>query len=361
VVTAETSLTGVLKVLGDPTRLRILALLDREELAVGELSRALGMAQSRVSNHLRVLRDSDLLAERHAGPSTFLRRNGRSSDRAARLWTTLRAELDALPEHAADLVRLEGVLAERRSRGDAFFDRVAGQWDKIGVDFETGQARQRAAVHLLPREFVVADLGCGTGYFAHALSGQCSRLVCVDQSQGMLDEARKRLSSTARQTAIEYRRGSLDALPIADGELDGVVAGMVLHHLPALDAPLAEMRRVLKAGGTAVVIELAPHHEAWMRAELGDRHLGLEPSDVLAAMSRAGFVDVALDPLDDRYLPKRAEAVDGAASGAPLDLYAVRGRVPRGERAAAGDGTDRNHGGAPGAPGPAETDDPRDA
>lgn len=323
--------TSLLKLLGDPTRLRMLALLDREELSVGELSRALGLAQSRVSNHLRLLRDAGLLAERHAGASTFLRRtangqngNGHGDALASRLWSALAGALAAIPEHEADLVRLEEILTARRRRSGAFFDRVASQWDERGVAFATGQARQRVAVHLLSEELVVADLGCGTGYFASALVGHCARLVCVDQSEGMLDEARKRLRAVARGTELEFRRGELDALPIGDGEVDAVVAGMVLHHVAELDAPLREMRRILRAGGTAVVVELAPHGETWMQEELGDRHLGLAPADVHQGFLRAGFADVALDPIDDRYSPKSP-----TGRKVELSLYAVRGRVPR--------------------------------
>lgn len=321
-------LTGFLKLLADPTRLRIAALLDREELAVGELGRALGMAQSRVSNHLRLLREAGLLSERHAGTSTFVRlaqpagaANGAGAP--SRLWSAVREELDGLPEHAADLLRLRAVLDEREQDGD-FFDRLAGSWDKIAGDFESGQARQRAAAHLLPAGYTVADLGCGAGTFGHALAGPCDRLICVDRSQGMLQEAEKRLVSSHPGTSIELRQGRLTELPIADGEVNGVVCGLVLHHLPELDAPLAEMRRALAPGGAAVVVELAPHREAWMREELGDRHLGLEPSDVVAAFGRAGFEDVVLEPLQDRYRPS-------PPGGEPvsLPLYLVRGRVPR--------------------------------
>ena len=333
---ATHSLTGLLKLLSDGTRLRILGLIEREELSVGELSRALEMAQSRVSNHLRLLRENGLLAERHAGTSVYLRlapfqgSNGHGSNGsgfAGRLWSTLRAELDSLPEHAADLVRLEAVLAERRGSGEEFFDRLSGDWDKIAVHFETGQARERAVSHLLPSEFTVADLGCGTGYMAAARLGRCARLICVDSSQGMLEQAQQRLGRAPRHTRVEFRRGRLDQLPIEDGELDGVVAGMVLHHLPELDRPLEEMARALRPGGTAVVLELAPHREAWMRAEMGDRHLGLESADVVAAFRRAGFEDVAVDPVRDRYRPRRAEDQEGEPTAA-LSLYVVRGRRP---------------------------------
>ncbi len=325
-VVAETSLAGLLKLLADPTRLRILALLDQHELSVGELARALGMAQSRVSNHLRLLRENDLLVERHEGASTHLKLSSIEDgvSPVERLWQALKPEVHVLAEHAADKIRLDRVLAERRAKDGDFFDRVAGEWDKIAGDFATGQARHRAAAHLLPKEFVLADLGCGTGYMTEALLGTCGRVICVDRSKGMLAEAKKRIARAARGTAVEYRRGELDRLPIDDGEVDGVLAGMVLHHLDGLLPPVREMFRVLAPGGTAVVLELATHKETWMRAELGDRHLGLEPKDVLAAFQRAGFVDAAIEPVSDEYRPS---AADGATVHLPL--YLVRGRKPR--------------------------------
>jgi len=333
-------LPALLKVLADPTRLRILALLELEELSVGELSRALGLAQSRVSNHLRVLREAELLRERHVGASTYLRSrlagggNGEAGH-AARLWNSLREGLAELPEHEADRFRLSDLLAQRGPGTAEFFDALAGDWDKLGALFQTGQARHRAAAHLLPKGLVLADLGCGTGYMARALAGLATHLICVDRSQGMLDAARKRLDPAPTGTHIEFRTGELDALPIADGELDGALVGMVLHHLEGLDGALGEMRRVLRPGGTAVVLELAPHREEWMHRALGDRHLGLEAGDVVAALRRAGFEDVRLETVDDRYCPSAPGSEDDSTSASEsgpvaLPLYIVRGRVHTG-------------------------------
>ena len=321
--------TALLKLLAEPLRLRILGLLDREELSVGELSRALDLSQSRVSNHLRRLREAHLLSERHVGTSTFLRLappvEGNSLPH--RLWSTLGAELGAFPEHDADLVRLERVLAERRGATDELFDRIAQDWDKLAGAFSTGRARLRAATHLLPRDLVVADLGCGTGYMGSALLGITSRLICVDRSPGMLEEARRRLGRSPRSTRIEFRQGELDELPIADGEVDAALAGLVLHHLPELDAGISEMARILRPGGTLAILELAPHGQAWMRQELGDLHLGLEAADVIAALERAGFRDIVLDPVEDSYRPRRADAAPGDEDP-NLTLYVLRGHAP---------------------------------
>lgn len=328
-------LAGLLKLLGDATRLRILALCDRAELSVGELARALHMSQSRVSNHLRVLRDSGLLVERHVGTSTFLQLSSSvANDGAERgslafeLWRTLRGELSQIPEHSADLVRLESVLALRDQSARAFFERVAGEWDKIAPEFASGQARQRAAASLMPQGLVFADLGCGTGYMAQGLLGLCTRLICVDRAERMLERARERLSVADRGTQLEFRIGELDQLPLKNAEVDGIVCGMVLHHLAALDRPLLEMRRVLKPGGTAVVLELAPHREEWLHERLGHRHLGLNPADVMAAFQRAGFSSVEIEPVEDRYQPRRIE--DPSEVPPPqLALYLVRARLGR--------------------------------
>lgn len=320
---SQRALTGLLKLLADGTRLRILGLVEREELSVGELSRCLGMAQSRVSNHLRQLREAGLLAERHAGTSTYLRLAA-GDGLAGRLWTGLRDELAAVPEHDADLSRLDLVRAERREREAEFFDRVAGRWDTIAGDFATGQARQRALAHLLPRELSIADLGCGTGYVAEALRPIVGRVICVDRSEGMLAQARERLEARSEGATYEFRQGEFDSLPLGDGEVDGVVASMVLHHLPDLDQPLREMRRIVAPGGNVAIVELMPHREAWVRTALGDRHLGLEPADVLESLRRAGFERVTVDPADDHY-----RAVGPAGESAELPLYLARGTAPQ--------------------------------
>lgn len=320
--------TGLLKVLGDPTRLRILGLLSLQELSVGELSRALGLSQSRVSNHLRVLRETPLLAERRVGSSVFLALGLEATDDslAGRLWAALEGEIAALDEHDRDLSRLRRVLSERRDRGPEFFDRVAGDWDTIGTDFASGQARQRAVAQLVDSDLIVADLGCGTGYVARALLGVAAKVIAVDASEGMLDEARRNLELAPAGTEVELRRGELDALPIADGEVDGAIAGMVFHHLPSLDSALTEMRRILRPGGTAVVLDLEPHREAWLHDALGDRHLGLEPATVAKAMERVGFEAVRVEALDDRYRPRHPEQ---GTHTADLPLFLVRGRAPR--------------------------------
>jgi ubiquinone/menaquinone biosynthesis C-methylase UbiE/biotin operon repressor len=326
-VLATADLTQLLKTLADPTRLRMLALCGSVELSVGELSRALGMSQSRVSNHLRLLREAGLLSERRAGTSIYVRMApDLGGEPGKSVWAALRAGLDQSPEHRRDLLRLERVLGARARKSAELFDDLAADWDKIGVDFQTGQARQRAAASLLPRQLVVADLGCGTGYLARGVAGLVAKVIGVDRSRAMLAQAKKTFAAEFPEATVELRRGELDALPLADGEVDGIVAGMVLHHLPELAPALAEMRRALKPGAPLVILELEPHSEAWMRDTLGDLHLGLEPASVVAALRRAGFESIHVEPVDDHYTPRRP---DPKQSGpAELPLYLVRAFAP---------------------------------
>jgi len=330
--TVDLDLTSTLKLFGDPTRLRILALLADEELTVGDVAKALDLSQSRVSNHLRHLREARLLTERHRGTACHLRldRTAKATGGLAhRLWAHIDAELGHLPERDADRARLARVLAERRGGEASFFDRLASEWDNRAGDFTSGLGRTRALLQAVRPTGVYADIGCGTGYMARPLLGAVERLVLVDASAGMLEEAERRLAPEARGTVLDFRLGSSTDLPVEDEELDGIVAGLLLHHMDEPAAALAEMHRCLVPGGRAVVLELAPHNQDWMHEALGDRHLGLEPRDVMADMERAGFTDVHLDAVDDRYLPSLETPTEGPGGGAPdLSLFVVRGSRP---------------------------------
>jgi ArsR family transcriptional regulator len=317
---AETgSVLDVLRVLGDPTRLRILALLAQAELAVGELARALGMSQSRVSNHLKILRESDLLEERREGSFSFCRLHvpeGAPGD----LWRALSPGLEALEERQADNRRLAAVLADRAD-SRSFFDRIAGDWDLIGSDFARGTGRLEALSCLVPSELVVADVGCGTGFLARALARRAARVICIDTSVAMLDKARENLRDVL--AALEFRPGAMEALPLRDGEVDAAFAHMVLHHLADVATGLREMARGVKPGGQVVCVELLPHHESWMHETMADTRLGLDPAALHNDFRAAGLADVEREMLDDAYV---VEHPSGRKISLPLFL--MRGRRP---------------------------------
>jgi len=317
--TAESSVLDVLRVLGDPTRLRILSLLAQAELSVGELARALAMGQSRVSNHLKILRDADLLAERREGSFSFCRLNV-PAGAAGDLWRALEPGLADLEPRGADNRRLAAVLADRAD-SRAFFDRIAGDWDLIGSDFARGTGRLEALSCLAPRDMAVADVGCGTGYLARALARRVARVICVDTSAAMLDKARENLRGVP--AALEFRPGSMERLPLRDAEVDAAFAHMVLHHLVEVGAGLREMARVVRPGGQVVCVELLPHHESWMHDSMADTRLGVDPAALENDFRAAGLLDVEREILDDSYM---VEHPSGRKISLPLFL--MRGRRP---------------------------------
>jgi ubiquinone/menaquinone biosynthesis C-methylase UbiE/DNA-binding transcriptional ArsR family regulator len=310
----STELLQILKLFSDPTRLRVLALLDGQELAVGELARAIAMSPSRVSNHLKLLREGGLLEERREGAFTY-GRLALPDDLSRELWRALRSRIEGLEEAADDRARLDVILEERRKKSARFFDAMAPHWDSIGREFTRGTARLHALSALVPAGLVVADVGCGTGYQAEALAQVAERVICIDHSTGMLARARQNLAAVADK--IELRPGELHDLPLKDSEVDAVFAHMVVHHLVDPTAALTEMRRVLKPHGKLVIVDLLPHKHAWLAQSMGDLKLGLDRHELGRRLQRAGFQVRETRELDDLY---HIEGPEGEIVDLPLFL-----------------------------------------
>ncbi len=325
--TTHEPISALLRVLADETRLRILALLGQTELSVGEIARCLAMGQSRVSNHLKTLREAGLLGDRHQGSFTFSRLDV-PNGRVGELWAALAPSLDTLEHGPADRRRLEEVLADRSESAD-FFDRIAGDWDVIGSDFAHGTGRLEALGCLVDPGLAVADVGCGTGYLARALGRRVKRVVGVDTSPAMLERARQNLADVAAD--VELRLGAVEQLPLADAEVDAACAHMVLHHLVDTRQGVREMARVVRPGGIVVCVDLLPHTEHWMAEAMADVRLGLQPSVIEADLTAAGLTDVSHELLHDSYV---VENPNGRKVRLPLFL--ARGRRPLADGGTAG-------------------------
>lgn len=313
-------LHSALKLLADPTRLRLVALLSAEELAVGELVRITGLGQSRISNHLSLLKRAGIVSERREGTWSFHRLappndEGPLTEQlfAAVVEPARRSEPGRLDEQG-----LERVREQRREQSRRRHDELATEWPVLGQEFELGTLRAEAFAAVVPAGLVVADLGCGAGYLTSYLVSRGARVIAVDHSPAMLDEARGRVSGS-----VEFRRGELDKLPLQDQEVDAAVANLVWHHLADMDRVAEEVFRILRPGGRLVITDLLPHDEEWMRAQMGDHRLGLPPDQVTACLARAGFQDLFWEPVKDRYLV-------GGPDKSSLPMFLVHATRPAG-------------------------------
>ena len=286
-----TEASGLLRLLGDETRLRLLRALSREALNVSELTAVLGVAQSGVSRHLGLLRDAGLLAEERAGASTRYRLApglAADGDRAG-LWRWVLSEFDrrtaATP---ADDARLEEV---RRLRKEDFALDAGGERRQF-VPGRSWAAWARA-LGLLQPALDVADLGCGEGYLTVEAARWARRVIAIDRSAGVLARARA-LAARRKVTNITFKRGLLDRLPVADASVDLALLSQALHHADDPAVVLGEARRILRPGGRVLILDLREHQEAWVRGKLGDRWLGFDDRRLRRWLARAGFAELVV-------------------------------------------------------------------
>jgi ubiquinone/menaquinone biosynthesis C-methylase UbiE len=321
---ALASLHTTLKLLSDPVRLRLCALLARAELAVQELVAITGLQQSRISNHLSLLKRAGLVRDRREGTWSFhsLVEPVDDGPLSPSLFAATVQPCITSEEGERDQQALRAVQDQRRQKSREMHDRLAEQWNQVGEEFALGTLRAEVLAQAWPAGRVVADLGCGTGFLANWLAQRGAEVVAVDHSERMLDVAQK-----AGRARVTFRAGELDALPLADGEVDAAFSNLVWHHLPDHDAAAREALRVLRPGGAVVVSDLLPHEAEWMRDRMGDLRLGLKPEQVVGALARAGFTGLRSEPIADRY---RVASPDGAA--AELPMFVVRGQKPTRDR-----------------------------
>jgi SAM-dependent methyltransferase len=271
-----------LALLGDLGRVRALRMLEGEELAVGELARALQWPQSTASRQLKPLHEQGWVRRRVEGTTAFYRMlSADLGESAESLWRTTLARLVEEPGSAAafeeDDRRLREVLALRRVDSRAFFGRVGGEWDAIRQELFGANFLDEAMLGLVPPSWAVADLGCGTGEIAARLATQVRRVIAVDREASMIEAARARLASFG---SAEVRAGDLLDLPIEDRELDAAVISLVLHHLPEPQLAIAEAARTLRPGGVLLVIDMVAHDREAYLAAMGHVHPGFDEPTV---------------------------------------------------------------------------------
>jgi len=292
--TARPLIFDRMSVLADPIRCRLLLVLEGHELTVSELCTVLQLPQSTVSRHLKVLSDGDWVFARREGTS---RRYSMIGDdlqaEAARLWSLVREQLASSPATQQDRRRLEGVLAERRSRSQEFFS-SAEQWARVRREMFGQRFDLLALPGLLDPQWTMADLGAGTGQMAASLAPFVGKVIAVDDSEAMLDAARARLREMEN---VEVRAGRLEALPLGDAEVDAATMILVLHHVAEPGEALAQTWRALRPGGRVLVVDMLSHeHEEYLQ-QMGHVWLGFAREQIERWLTAAGFEETRVRPL----------------------------------------------------------------
>ncbi|HUQ13793.1 MAG TPA: metalloregulator ArsR/SmtB family transcription factor [Novosphingobium sp.] len=290
------TLIDALRALADPTRLRIMQLLTRMELAVGELALVLGQSQPRVSRHTRILVEAGLAERRREGSWVFLRcrfdaASGPLGAALARLLEQGEASDPAFAAQGeADRLRLAQIRHGRETRAAEWFARHAAEWDVLrSLHIADGPVEAELS-RLLPEATLgrVLDVGTGTGRMAELFEPRATRIAALDNSPEMLRLARARLQHLA-PGRVELVHGDFAALPFADTSFDTVLFHQVLHYAQAPEAVLAEAARVTRSGGRIAIVDFAAHEREELRDRYAHARLGFAGEQIAALLSEAGF------------------------------------------------------------------------
>jgi ubiquinone/menaquinone biosynthesis C-methylase UbiE/DNA-binding transcriptional ArsR family regulator len=284
-----------LSALSDPTRSRLLLLLDRHELTVSELCGILQLPQSTVSRHLKALADAGWIGARAEGTSNLYTLSREALDVSARrLWLLVREQVAPTPAATQDQRRLQTTLAARRSKSQEFFASSAGQWDRLRDELFGDRFHLAALAALAEGAWTIGDLGCGTGRASEAIAPFVARVIAVDASAAMLQAAKKRLQPFDN---VDLRRGDLEALPIDEAQLDAATLMLVLHHVTEPARALAEVARVLKPGGRLILVDMLPHDREHYRQQMGHVWMGFSEEQIHRMLGDTGFTPVRMVPL----------------------------------------------------------------
>lgn len=292
---AEPTITTAdrLAALGEVLRLRLIAVLESAELSVGEVARVVQLPQSTVSRHLKALAEAGWVVRRAEGPATYYRVSMDELGPESRdIWAAVRAHAVDATQLAEDARRIGAVLAERRTDSVTFFGRVGGEWDQVRAQLFGGQFTCEALLGLIPRNWVVADIGCGTGNAAEVLAQRVEQVIAIDQSTGMLDAAKRRLDGA---TNVRFVEGQVESLPLKDATVDAATCLLVLHHVEKPELALREMRRVMRTsrgGGVALVVDMQRHTREEYHRTMGHKHLGFD-ADTLAELAKTAGLNLA--------------------------------------------------------------------
>ena len=279
------------KALADETRLRLVNLLSHYELNVNEIVEILNMGQSRISRHLKILTDHLLLTFRRDGLWSFY--SVPDDGRGLKFIKAINYLFKNEEIYPADLMAAQQVIEQRSKETIRFFDSIAEDWGELKSDIFGDFRLNEYIVDQIPFSRTAVDLGCGTGDLLAYLQKVSDRVIGVDKSPKMLEEARKRFLD--EKSKIDLRIGEIEHLPLGDREADLAIINMVLHHIPSPLESFKEISRILKPNGYFIIVDFLKHNNENLRQKYGDRWLGFYESAIKKWLTATGFYSNKVD------------------------------------------------------------------
>lgn len=285
------STTNFLRLLADPTRLRLLSLLAEEELSVAELQEVLGLGQSRISTHLAQLKRAGVVNDRRAGKNVYYGLTNLNGDRVrAKVMELTQVLAGELPETKRDRTALKLALRKRQDKAREYFDELAGKFGRSYVPGRSWEALAHTLFALLP-PMTVADLGAGEGTLSQLLAKNARKVIAIDNSPKMV-EFGSRLAEKHGFSNLEYRLGDIEAPPIRRETIDLAVLSQALHHAIHPERAIAAAHGILKKGGRLVILDLVSHQFDKARELYADHWLGFSELQLHEWLEAAGFRDI---------------------------------------------------------------------
>jgi ubiquinone/menaquinone biosynthesis C-methylase UbiE len=317
-----TDTVRTLKALADPLRLRVLAAVAEEELTVSEVQEVVGSVQSSVSRNLAILREAGFVRDRKAGTNVYFSVRPEMPEPARALFLSVRTRLDSLPEFEQDRRRLEQCRRRRLERSRDYFESVAGDWERLRRHYFDDRVTSLAIEKLLPTDLVLADIGCGTGTLTLELARFARKAIGVDLSHEMLRRARAAAAERGLPN-VEFRTGDAAKLPLEARAVDAAFSVMVLHFLPQPEQAVAELCRIVRPGGSVILVDLVQHQQVWLREEMAHQWLGFDRTSIERWFRAGGAASV------DYELTGSYAGGSMARNGKrPVEIFVARAILP---------------------------------
>jgi ubiquinone/menaquinone biosynthesis C-methylase UbiE/DNA-binding transcriptional ArsR family regulator len=295
-----------LRALSDPTRLRIVALLEKDELSVNELQEVTRMGQSRISTHLGLLLDSGLVESRREGKRTFYKLTSANGSTREFVQLAIRGAKE-LPENTSDQINLKRILSRRREQAQLYFNQIAGRFDRVYGPGRSWQAFGHLLLRILP-PLVFADLGSGEGLLSELLARRAKKVIAVDNSEKIVAFGAAKAKKNNLKN-LEFRCGDLQNPPVDPESVDLAILSQALHHAEEPAKAIAAAHKMLKPGGLIMILDLLKHKFDRAHELYGDRWLGFAESDLHRWLEEAGFKNIEISVVAREEQPPQFETL----------------------------------------------------